>query len=320
MSHFTVIVIGEDIEGQLAPFDESSGNKSHMVFVSQEEESRHEYETKKIEVVVLADGSWKYKYDDEFLVNKEDLFNKKYNYPTDSQLKELPLNSLFLSFEEFMEEYHGQTERDSSKNEYGYWSNPNAKWDWWSIGGRWTGYFKPKAGCSGELGRPGVFDNKPNNGMVDSILVGDIDVPAMLQDSINEANKTYDELEAVLKGRPLPSWNLIYKKHGENVTAARDEYNSLEVVQDLNRAKFFIFGDYVEVFGPDRASYVERCKNSTMVPFAVVHKGKWYQKGEMGWFGMSSDEMNQDEWNSEFWKMINSLAPDTKLTLIDCHI
>ena len=35
---------------------------------------------------------------------------------------------------------------------------------------------------------------------------------------------------------------------------------------------------------------------------------------------MSSDEMTEDEWNKQFWEMINSLDPETELTLIDCHI
>ena len=57
-----------------------------------------------------------------------------------------------------------------------------------------------------------------------------------------------------------------------------------------------------------------------MVPYAVVKDGKWYQKGKMGWWGMSSNEMSQDKWNQKFWEMINSLDPETQLSLIDCHI
>lgn len=38
------------------------------------------------------------------------------------------------TFDEYMEEYELE-ERDAKTNDYGYWSNPNGKWDWYEIGG-----------------------------------------------------------------------------------------------------------------------------------------------------------------------------------------
>ncbi len=32
----------------------------------------------------------------------------------------------------------------------------------YQVGGRWSGFFKPKAGAVGYLGEPGAFDNNPN--------------------------------------------------------------------------------------------------------------------------------------------------------------
>jgi len=53
---------------------------------------------------------------------------------------------------------------------YGYWANPNAKWDWYSLGGRWTGFFRLKDGPDGTVaegvtGRPGLMaeDAKPRH-------------------------------------------------------------------------------------------------------------------------------------------------------------
>lgn len=36
-------------------------------------------------------------------------------------------------------------EWDEKQGDYGYWYNPNAKWDWWTVGGRWSGllHLKP---------------------------------------------------------------------------------------------------------------------------------------------------------------------------------
>lgn len=45
-------------------------------------------------------------------------------------------------FEVFIEEWSGDEKNEN--NIYGRWTNPNAKWDWWAIGGRWSGLLKLK--------------------------------------------------------------------------------------------------------------------------------------------------------------------------------
>ena len=52
---------------------------------------------------------------------------------------------------------------------------------------------------------------------------------------IKEANETYDKIESILKGRIYPSWEEIRNKHGEDIQAARDEYNNHEIVKDFNK-------------------------------------------------------------------------------------
>ena len=137
---------------------------------------------------------------------------------------------------------------------------------------------------------------------------------------MKEANETYDKLDAVLKGRPLPSWKATLKKYGEDIDSARLEYNNLDVTKDLNTARFFCFDDLVDEYKNSREEYVESRKAKMMVPLAFLQNSQWYERGNMGWFGITSNEMNTDDWNKQFWDMINSLKPDTKLTIIDCHI
>jgi hypothetical protein len=56
-----------------------------------------------------------------------------------------------------------------------YHNNPDSRWDWCVLGGRWYGYFKLKKGKTGKLGEPGASRNKPRYD-VDSALKGDIDL------------------------------------------------------------------------------------------------------------------------------------------------
>lgn len=48
--------------------------------------------------------------------------------------------------------------------------------------------------------------------------------------------------------------------------------------------------------------------------------GVWCAKGEMGWFGMSDDELSQDDWNRKVNELIDGLPDDTLMTIVDCHI
>lgn len=51
-----------------------------------------------------------------------------------------------------------------------------------------------------------------------------------------------------------------------------------------------------------------------------VKEGKWYEKGEMGWFGSVHDEMSDELWYSEFAKLLDGVSEDTILSVYDCHI
>ena len=51
----------------------------------------------------------------------------------------------YETLDEFMDKYHGY-KKDDITGKYGYWENPNAKWDWYTIGGRWSNSIITKNG------------------------------------------------------------------------------------------------------------------------------------------------------------------------------
>ena len=58
-----------------------------------------------------------------------------------------------------------------------------------------------------------------------------------------------------------------------------------------------------------------------LTSFALIYKGKWLQKGNMGWCGQS-DTTDESE-AAYFLKMrsiLKGLPKDTKITLIEAHI
>lgn len=50
------------------------------------------------------------------------------------------MEDAYPSLRQYAEDYCGYT-FDSKTNTYGYYCNPNAFWDWYSIGGRWPFQF-----------------------------------------------------------------------------------------------------------------------------------------------------------------------------------
>lgn len=208
-------------------------------------------------------------------------------------------------------------------------TNPNRKWDWWTVGGRWGGYFWLKPGATGVLGNPSVFDkihgDSRNHAKVDQARKGDIDFEAMRAEAVAEAEKTYDAFAAAIEGHPWPkTWTEMREAceaEGKSIEDARKAYAEQPAVEAVNKAGVAtFFGCVFEDYGQDRAAYVERCRQSAISTFAVVKDGQWMEKGEMGWFGMSTDTMTQDEWNRRFSEMLDQLPDDTLLTVVDCHI
>jgi len=175
MSHFTVMVIGDEPEKQLAAFQENN----------------------------MGDCP-------------SELLKLNYNGVYYNSIDEA--KAAYLDFDE-----------DES-----YWENPNAKWDWYVLGGRWSGMIKLKKGKSGEFGNGSlVMGNRPG---IDQAKRGDI--------------------------------------------------------ENLNELK----------------------------TFAIIKNGKWYERGEMGWWGVVHNESDEVEWHKQIEALLSGLQDDELISIYDCHI
>jgi len=211
--------------------------------------------------------------------------------------------------------------------EPGYMENPNAKWDWYVLGGRWSGYFKLKSMSSGNLGQPGAFGNNAREGYVDQCRKDAIDFDGMRMEAADAAAKEYDLVSSKVDlSLPFESYHVILDLFNDSAEA-RKVYNEQELVkqfQNACREKEFqeqvgIFYE-IEMYKVDRQEFINQAKAKVCVPYAVIKDDKWIAKGEMGWFGLSNEDMTQTEWNQQFQKLIDELPEDTLLSLYDCHI
>lgn len=111
-----------------------------------------------------------------------------------------------LEVEEFTED--GET----------YWRNPNAKWDWWTIGGRWTGRWKAAPGALREdlvHGEPSWTnrDRPVPLGMCDGGRIHAIDIERTRDDAGTQAALDWNEYAMVIDGTPQHKpWKEFYSR------------------------------------------------------------------------------------------------------------
>lgn len=209
-------------------------------------------------------------------------------------------------------------------------SNPNAKWDWYEVGGRWAGFFKVKKGAIGRKGKQYNMGNKlvMTEDKADQLLKGDIDINFMRKEKYEAALKDYDATLKAFDG-DIPkiekTWDEFIKdKSYTDFEKRREDYwnqpsmKRVKAAQDKNLIDIWGF-DLLE-YQCDRETFTQRAASDVLSTFAVLKDGVWYERGGMGWWGMVHDEKDQDKWNEEFMKLFNEISDETLLTLVDCHI
>lgn len=227
--------------------------------------------------------------------------------------------------------------QEGEDGEEGYYCNPRAKWDWYSIGGRWTGYFKLKAHAEVVVGEPGVFGRKADPGWGDQCRKDDIDIEGMRDDAEAAARKEYAFIADVFGGT-IPKLARSWKDFREDETLTwemrRNQYHDqapLVAIQDFIRehkgnagkaeqVEFLTCMDFADYEGKTEEEIVQEARKAALSSYAVLKDGEWHERGEMGWFGISSNEKDKNDWLDEFNQMIDSLPGDTLLTIVDCHI
>lgn len=319
MSHFAVMVIGDNVEEQLQPYHEyeCTGIKDeHVEWVDETHEVTEGWGKDTVNTVKL-NGKVLSAYDNEVREYERD--------NPELERFETPVQEFYENIEEYAERYHGY---ERNGDQFGRYTNPNAKWDWWVVGGRWRGFLKVKEGADAIVGEPGVFGNEAQEGYADVLFKRDIDLDGMRQDAAREANERYDKFEQAVAGYekpPFKNWTEVREAYGiEQLDEAREAYNEHPYIKATKDAGINPFFDCVLdvycVFTGGREAYVKRAIDGCMTPFAIVKDGQWYERGSMGWWGVVTDEQDYDTWNKEFTKLIDDVPGDTLITVVDCHI
>ena len=85
------------------------------------------------------------------------------------------------------------------------------------------------------------------------------------------------------------------------------------------------WNDLVYQKGETLEHYLDRVKDggryqAPMCAFACVDADGWLESGSMGWFGMSTNNMDEMEWSQQINAFVEAQPDDAVLISVDCHI
>ena len=299
MSHYSVLVIGDNLEQDLAPYDENTSVDPYRDYI--------DLDPTKWPLSALQDDN-------------PELF------------EDWTAASHLLAAEALNERWGENYEVDEQGIYQTTTYNKDSKWDYWRVGGRWAGHWTLKPGSQGtleDLSWEWGFRNSDDpplpdfSNRADVALKVDIDFDRMRQDAVDKAADEYDRFTAVVDSvGPLPDDSWREGPWNDSKEASRDAYWNHPTVKALRDAGLLGWTGWPsEMYGVDRNTYIERARLEAITTYALVYEGKWIEPGAMGWWGMSSDtEESRNEYAKKFNELIDSLPDDTTLTVVDCHI
>lgn len=235
--------------------------------------------------------------------------------------------------DQIISDYHGG-EAIFDGDRIGYLStyNPRSKWDWYSLGGRWTGFWPLKAavGADAKLGRPGVLGNVAARLTSDIARKRDIDFDLRIRDKELDAECFYTKVEAILGGLPesditgFRPWPELRESMPDDIDSARRAYHAQPLVRAFrtspDRNMHWIDIEDLHLNEGGRVRYVTEARENALSTFAVLDGADWYERGDMGWFGLIADEKPPEDWHEIFQRLLDSVPDDGWLAVYDLHI
>lgn len=300
MSHFTVTAIinekNTDLETMMAPF-----NEQDRVFFTAHDTTAdflREYEEHKNRPDFLAEypnGTIK-----DFLM----WWNGKISVIEGSRDHRVAENE---------KEGHAVFSKDGELLKVvGYW-NDNAKYDYYTEGGRWG------------VNHGFIFKDKNFDPTENGVRIKDLDIDAMVARVEADARADYKEVIEFIGHIPHldltwdevceigENWNDPLRKEAEEKYHAQDD---CVAYANYKNQKNLFWGTITEYCCTEE----EYVANSSLPYYSIVDENGWHSKGEMGWFGCSTDAMTEAEWKQMQIEIFKNADPDALVVMLDCHI
>lgn len=315
--------MADEVDTIMAPFYCETDNPDYLEFEDKTEEYRKVYENETVNLVrfpngtILTDRQYavfhKYEIVDGRLYERNwgPLHHRKRTKMCKriKVTENVPYTKLYQSFEEFVEEEYGTPYFEEQKA-YGYYYNPDAFYDWYSIGGRWSDMFLVKDDCReyGIANRSWTCADKETKAPAGyhwtcAARKKDIAWQVMYDWEIDQAKQRYSRLVHAFETGTLPE-----EIHGR-ITG--------EGIQ--------IFGELVYHKGETENVYLERYinlkrKKYPINVYAFLMEGNWTTADCFIPDGENSRIEDNAEWEDDLEQFIDELDDETVLVIVDCHM
>lgn len=358
MSHFTVAVripsrvTIDDLETELTkalvPYQEHACTgecpEQYLAFHDTEDEYLTQYQTESIEMVRLPDGALVYSWDDRF--RKPGSFGiggGTHEVPAHLEKVEIKHVDRYPTFEAFMTDYCGSAKRDAKKGRFGYWENPNHKWDYWRVGGRWRGMIPVKSDTE-TMGSAPAWEEafaKKNGQKIEE--PSGVDVSRICNIDMNVAART----AARVLGERWSSWSAwVAREYKPDAADPWDSPRSMgfdygfvealdmadqdEAVQLASRVAAGWTrmprdrGTIVDVVMPiTEEQFKARLRNAfhPIRTYAFLDPTLgWVEPGKMGWWGISQGNADSRvAYYEKFMTWLTSGDQNDWFVIVDCH-
>lgn len=350
MSHFTVLVVGDDVDDLLAPYNEQGEpGDEHMEFTDYTEEIDEEWaagtqqewrpahtienkitpaQIKELKAGKEIPLKIKIGWGEIKKGEKEVFTSRKKDYHLEvlqtghadmhivklvEPPKDIKHSDKYKTKEEFIEDWYGY-EYDEDEKAYGYYSNPISKWDWYQTGGRWAGLIKLRKGQVNNAGR----------GRGEQSLLID-------RDMYPEANQTDS---ALLKDidptclRNLTTYAILsedgWKEQNEmgwfGMSSSAGEGKNIPNSIDKEDVKNHLDGGQ---WGSPYTVEYKKDFNKTLKKYYTLEDKYYVLKENHPKFEediLHETFYPQITWDNNFQEYLGGLSDDTKITIVDCHV
>ncbi len=306
--------VDDAIAEKMEPYCECTEDMRYLEFVDQSEDIESEYENGTANFIRLPQGNLLPEhFVSKFCIRDGMVFQRRagqlrHEKRTKKAKKmkayeNLPFKKVYKSLADFAEHYYGATYHEEHQA-YGYYTNPNSFWDWYSIGGRWPAEFLVKETCKeysiGERSEHEEMPPAPEGYIwVVAARKKDIEWRVAFEWERERMTKRFYMLEECFKNGKLP----------EGMFAM------------MNESGIGFFGETYYVAGETldenlkRCGYAEDLKYHAAAGAFIDHDGAYCDR-----FDILGPHDDKDGWIRLLDKFVEEMDDDTVVVAVDCHV
>lgn len=237
-----------------------------------------------------------------------------------------------------------ETVEDKYFGNYQY--NPNAKWDWYVIGGRFNGRFDNKKGINSYMDG-NLASAEDMYAYAAKSLEQAEDIASDFLDEYKKIAFTYETIPPVPNYKDVQDGNMTkeeFKKQNDQLQESVFFEEVINLIRDTNEKVENVSGidpGYLEMFSTTPMDIIQSitlesdekdfhtCVNllEWFTPVSYVDYDDWYERGSVGWLGhVGQDEREEKKWVYKYVELLEQAVQKSTddeqscIVIIDVHI